>query len=94
MSIIDITDDLYSDVTYTRTITARQLVEIPSNEIVALKVLDRDDPSHTVWVRIDGVFTYRDDHNRLDLMCVNYNDGYETDQYFYPSQMIEIAMVG
>jgi hypothetical protein len=98
MSIIDLTSESYSDVTYTRTITARQLAELPASEVVALKVTDRDAPEHSIWVRIDAVIMTPDPSTgRPAHVIVSYNDEWmgsiETDQFFYLNDKIEIAMV-
>lgn len=93
MAVIDITSELYSDVTYTRTISARQLLEIPAAELVALRVVDREEPEFKIWVRIDEIERCTAD-NRLTLVCVSYDDGYEVTQYYLPNQKIEVALVG
>lgn len=98
MAIIDITSEIYSDVTYTRTITARQLLEIPANKIVALKVADREYGYGYVWVRLDEIGECRHEDGRLSLVRVKYDDRWMgnlgTDQYFYPNQKLQIALVG
>lgn len=97
MALIDITSELYSDVTSTRTITARQLLEI--DNVVAIRVVDRESPEHTVWVRVDEIDTCRKGTGQLTLIRVQYDDETTwacgpTDHYFFPNQKIDVAIVG
>lgn len=87
MKVIDITSEIYSDVTYTRTVTARQLPALAS-ELVAVKFEgDRE------YYRVESVRESRNAvTNRLGSLEIAF-DGGDT-YHVHPNTKFTAALVG